>query len=120
MKLHHFTGLRRLLGDEGLDAWSAALDEGDVPSALPYATPASILVGGLKPTRAEDFGWRSAFAASALVCVGSRPTPAKCPQQDYCTWNGWRITLVISSSDRKLVHWPRNIFASMGSNATPC
>ena len=54
MKLFHFTGLRRLLGDEGFDAWSAALDEGDVPSALPYATPDSS-EGGLKPFMTDDF-----------------------------------------------------------------
>lgn len=39
MKLFHFTGLRRLLGD-GFEAWKTAFDEGKAsPSAIPYATP---------------------------------------------------------------------------------
>lgn len=103
MKLFHFTGLRRLLGDEGFDAWSAALDEGDVPSALPYATPDSILKRGLQPARAEDFD--GALRTPLPPCVWLTDDPEM--SQDYCTWHGWRITLVISSSDRRLVHWPR-------------
>ena len=103
MRLYHFTGLRRLLGDEGFAAWSAALDEGDVLSAIPYATPGSILKGGLKPFRSDDLD--GALRSPLPACVWLSSDPAM--PQGYSTWNGWRLTVVVSSSDRKLVHWPK-------------
>ena len=103
MKLFHFTGLRRLLGD-GFEAWKTAFDEGKAsPSAIPYATPDSILVGGLKPFRTDDL--YGALRMPLPACVWLTDDPAM--SQDYCAWHGWRLTVVVSSSDRKLVHWPK-------------
>ena len=98
MILYHFTGLRELIGDEGL----AVIRPGIVNLAT-IAAPGSIVAAGLKPFRSTDY---DRFLNSPLPpCVWLTNDPDMTTIFSRCT--GFRLMVIVSSTDRRLVHWPK-------------
>lgn len=90
MILYHFTSLAALAGDD---------------SSVAAATPGSILAAGILPAKADDYD--EMLRAPLPPCVWLTSDPDM--PDDFRTQHGVRISVVIPSTDRRLVHWPKYI-----------
>jgi hypothetical protein len=105
MRLYHFTGLRALVGDAGL----AVIRPGVIDLAT-VAAPDSIIAAGLKPFRSADY---DRFLSSPLPpCVWLTNDPDMAPI--FSSFKGFRVTVLIPSIDRRLVHWPKYFLRHAG------
>jgi hypothetical protein len=97
--LYHFTGLRELIGADGLDALASRIGE-DVDLAT-VAAPGSILVDGLKPHK--DNGYDGALRTPLPPCIWFTNDP-RMPEV-FARGGDFRIRVVISNNDRCLKSW---------------
>ena len=104
MRLYHFTGLRALIGEAGL----AVIQQGVIDLAT-VAAPGSIIADGLKPSK-ED-GYDGLLRSPLPPCVWLTSDPdlgLKTHMGDHFSKHtNFRITVLIPSIDRRLVHWPK-------------
>jgi hypothetical protein len=105
MILYHFTALARLIGEDGLSELHKAWDVGapEAINAAAFAAPGSILKSGIKPM--QDMDW-----PTLGLCVWLTTNPDM--SNDFVTGNAldrgnWRVTVVIPSTDRRLVYLPK-------------
>jgi hypothetical protein len=99
MILYHFTGLGALIGAEGC----AALEVGKEVDLFDLAAPGSILRAGLIARKYDD--WDGALRSALPPCVwlsDNSDMPA-----GFSSFHDFRVSLMIPSGDRRLVHWPK-------------
>jgi hypothetical protein len=101
MRLYHFTGLRALIGDAGLDA----IRPGDVDLRT-VAAPGSIIADGLKPSRKDDYDGALRSPLPPCVWLTSDPDMVK-DGLHFSSFADYRITVLIPSIDPRLVHRPK-------------
>jgi hypothetical protein len=101
MRLYHFTGLRALIGDAGLDA----IQPGNVDLRT-VAAPGSIIADGLKPFRKDDYDHVLRSPLPPCVWLTSDPDMVK-DGLNFSSFADYRITVLIPSIDPRLVHWPK-------------
>jgi hypothetical protein len=87
---YHFTSRAALVGDGG---------------SVAAATPGSVLVAGILPAKSDDYD--PVLRSPLPPCVWLTSDPDM--PDDFCTRHGVRISVVIPSTDRRLVHWPKYI-----------
>jgi hypothetical protein len=88
---YHLTSRAALVGDGG---------------SVGAVTPGSILVAGIVPAKSDDYDdlLRSPPMPACVWLTSDPDMP-----DDFCTRHGVRISVVIPSADRRLVHWPKYI-----------
>jgi hypothetical protein len=110
MRLYHYTALAHLIGEDGLSEVRKAWDLGapDAVNGGAFAAPGSILNAGLSPNQCGDYD--SLLAEPMPACVWLTTNPDMCAvflNGKYLDHGNWRVTVVIPSTDRRLVHWPK-------------
>jgi hypothetical protein len=108
MILYHYTALVHLLGEAGLNELRKTEigDEGFEGSD--FATPDSILKGGIRPHNSGDYD--ALLGEPMRDCVWLTTNPdmsAVFLNSNYMDHGEWRVTVVIPSTDRRLVFWPK-------------
>jgi hypothetical protein len=102
MKLYHFTGLQALIGEAGM----AVIQPGIVDLAT-VAAPGSIVTDGIKPQR--ENGYDGVLRSPLPPCVWLTTDPNL--ESRFCrygsSYTNIRLTVVIPSTDRRLVYWPK-------------
>ncbi len=106
MILYHYTALSHLLGEDVV----SALRKGEIgwPIDDDMAAPGSILKAGLSPNQCGDYDSLLAEPMPACVWLTTNPDmSAVFLNGNYLDHGNWRVTVVIPSTDRRLVHWPK-------------
>ena len=98
MLLYHFTGLRALVGVDGL---AAMVSHGGDCDASDFAAPGSILADGIRPSK--DDSYNGALRSPLPPCVWLTDNPAM--MDGFSSFSDHRISVVVPSSQR-LVRWP--------------
>jgi hypothetical protein len=104
MKLYHFTGLRALIGDAGL----AVIQPGEVDLRA-IAAPDSIVSAGLKPHKESryDHFFRSPLPPCVWLTSDADMGLMSRKGLFFSKYHDVRVTVLITSTDRRLVHWPK-------------
>jgi hypothetical protein len=107
MILYHFTALAHLIGEEGLvKARAASSSEGIDCGA--FAAAGSILKSGLMPHQCGDYDRLLGEPMPACVWLTTNPDmSALFLNGNYLDHGNWRVTVVIPSTDRRLVPWTK-------------
>ena len=104
MRLYHFTELRALIGDTGLDV----IRPGNVDLRT-VAAPGSIIADGLKPYKAGSYDHVLRSPLPSCVWLTSDPDMGLKSHMGnhFSKYSDFRVTVLIPSIDRRLAHWPR-------------
>ena len=112
MKLYHFTGIKALIGLDGVAAMGEALGEArkgmnESFNLEDFATPSSILRSGLKRGKNEvgvhgkDYDWMLCKPLPECVWLTSEPNLPPF----FSTYHDWCVSVVIPETHRHLKHF---------------
>ena len=110
MRLYYYTALAHLIGEDGLTELRKAWDLGapDAVNGAAFAAPGSILKAGLSPNQGGDYDQLLTEPMPPCVWLTTNPDmSAVFLNGEYLDHGNWRVTVVIPSTDRRLVHWPK-------------
>jgi hypothetical protein len=101
MRLYHFTSLRALVGDVRLPLGKVDLRT--------VAAPGSIIADGLKPCKESGYDHRLRSPLPSCVWLTSDPDAGHKTHMGnhFSKYIDFRVTVIIPSNDRRLVHWPK-------------
>jgi hypothetical protein len=119
MKLYHFTSLAGIIGADGQSELHKAWDAGasEAVDAAAYASPSSILKAGRQPHNNGEYDTFLGGPMPPHVWLTTNPNMSK----DFVTGDtpdrgAWRVTVVISSTDRRLVYGPKYFCKRTGND----
>jgi hypothetical protein len=100
MLLYHVTNLSALIGDNAALVCQAS---GEEKADLSLAEPGSIFSSGLRPAKTDDYDHVLRAPLPPCVWLSSDPEMSG----DFSTRQGVRLSVVIPSTDRRLVPWSK-------------